>query len=723
MALARVVAPVKWLCALTFLAAAVISANGRVAVVFDTNSPLLRFAAGKLGEALRDTGEATAYVPTELGLAPRQQNPIAIVVYSSEAAARTNGLSLAGLQKEGFQISRFSSAGELTIRVIARDEIGAMYGAFDLAEQIRIRGKADQVEEKVSNPRFPFRAIKFNLPWSPYRPGPATDVHLATCRDLKFWQRFLDMMAQNRFNALTLWNLHPFTYMVRPKNFPEACPFNDEELAQWRQFWRSLFRMARERGIETYLVNWNIVVSPEFARAHSVKEKNDTSELVRRYTRECVTQVINEYDDLTGLGVTLADWMNDLAPREREDWIEQTFVAGMKQARRPVKFIHRSVLAGDPLEMRRVIDNAKLADPVVVEIKFNWSHGHSTPRLAMTHDYESGKIDDRFWSPPPTRYQIAWMIRNEDFFILRWGEPGFIRDHIANNGHDYVGGYFVGSEGYIPAKDYSHELSPHQTWQYAFEKQWLFYLLWGRLLYDPKTPDPVFTAAFEERYGRGVGRDLLQAYTLASRVPLRLAAFHAATWDYTLYSEGFLAPARSRGLFDGVSPFISIDELIQHQTLDPAYVSIADFVKRAQKEVSPKVTVTPLRLADASEKDEREVLESIQRLRTKVTPYSGALECELDDLEAWANLGLYFADKLRAGVALETFREGGSADEKQKAIAYLERAAKEWGNLVSVTRRHYRETPYVARFSFAWANYQDQVERDIQIAREAKSNH
>ena len=28
-------------------------------------------------------------------------------------------------------------------------------------------------------------------------------------QDLKFWAAFLDMMSENRLNALTLWNKHP----------------------------------------------------------------------------------------------------------------------------------------------------------------------------------------------------------------------------------------------------------------------------------------------------------------------------------------------------------------------------------------------------------------------------------------------------------------------------------------------------------------------------------
>jgi hypothetical protein len=206
-----------------------------------------------------------------------------------------------------------------------------------------------------------------------------------------------------------------------------------------------------------------------------------------------VTRVIDEYPDLSGIGITLADWMSnfrspnsplpEMTAKDREDWIEQTVVAGIKNAKRPVRFLHRSVLSSDPTEMRRVINNASLPETTLVEIKFNWSHGHSTPLLALTHDAHSGKVDNGYWSPMPENYRIQWMIRNEDFFILRWGQPDFIRKHIAQNTAPYVNGYFVGSEGYIPAKDF-HTFPEDIEPELRLRKQWLFYQVWGRLLYD-----------------------------------------------------------------------------------------------------------------------------------------------------------------------------------------------------------------------------------------------
>jgi hypothetical protein len=395
----------------------------------------------------------------------------------------------------------------------------------------------------------------------------------------------------------------------------------------------------------------------------------------------------------------------------------------MKDASRPARFIHRSVLAGSAAELRRVIDRAGFEEPVWVEVKFNWSHGHSTPRLALTHASESGRIDRGFWDPLPTNYSIAWTIRNEDFFILRWGEPDFVREHIRTNVPDegYVGGYFVGSEDYVPAVDQSHLPDRHRTWQYAFEKQWLFYRTWGRLLHDPSTPDSLFVADFDERYGRGTGSELLEAWRRASRMPLRLASFHAATWDHTLYSEGFLAPRESRGLYDGVSPFISIDELIDHETLDPAYLSIPEFVSLVRKGAPiPAGRVTPLALADSLRADGEDVLARVARLRGRELRYAGALECELLDLQAWARLSLYFAEKLRAGVALHAYRTQGDPARRREAVGHLEQALEQWQALAAVGDAHYRPVQDIAAV-LSWSRYTDEARRDIEIARNAES--
>lgn len=703
------------------------SALAQVNIKFDTKSAPVCHGVTTLRNVLENKGYTVGFFDSS---SENGKENILIISDSLELhrSADTYDISTDKIVNEGYQIINFSDNKKIVIA--AGDATGAMYGLQTLTDYFRINNDIYGISPVLENPLFEYRIIKFNLPWSPYRDSPATRIHMETCRDLHFWERFLDMMAENRFNVLSLWNLHPFPYMIRAKNFPEATPFNDQEISEWKSFWQQLFRMAKNRGIQTFIVNWNIVVSPEFAKAYGARQFNDTSELVRRYIRESVTQVINEYPDLTGIGVTLADWMNnfngDMSARQRENWIEDTFVKGMQQADRKIKFLHRSVLAGSPIEMRRVINHAALAEPALVEIKFNWSHGHSTPTLAITHDYNSGKIDERFWTPRPRNYNIEWMIRNEDFFILRWGQPDFIRKHIEVNDHPYVNGYFVGSEGYIPALDYSRKISSKKTWQYGFEKQWLFYMLWGRLLYDPDTPDSVFENAFDLRYGKGTGHDLLQAYQLASDMPLKLASFHRSTWDYTLYSEGFLAPRPSDGetFYDDSSDFISVDELIYHETLDPSMISIQDYVKKkVSKEHIPGDMITPVELADTLERHGNQALKFVRNLENSPEFKWTSLQSELEDITTWSYLSLYFAQKLRGGIALQMYRKTGAVTKKDEAVDFLKEALNSWQKVVEHTKDRYAPVPYVAIpedakdiTAFSWAYFLPQAQHDIDIA-------
>ena len=313
--------------------------NAQVIIDYDVSDKPVAFGVRHIEEALLSSGIHVNKMDGKEGAGHRD------IAISIKPAAE-----LPFVRKEGFDI-RYRNK---VLMVSAIDNAGAMYGALDVAEQISMGRSWKNINPKTINPHFTVRAVKFNLPWSSYREGSAMDQNMETCRDLEFWRKFIEQMAENHFNVLSLWNVHPFSYMVKPLNFPGANDFSPAEMAQWKEFFTSLFRICREHAVEPFIVNWNIAVSPEFARNYHVHERNDTSEIVKRYTREVVTQVINEYPDLAGIGITLADWMSNnrkegsslpvMTPKDREDWIEQTVIAGIKTADRPVKLLHRSVL-------------------------------------------------------------------------------------------------------------------------------------------------------------------------------------------------------------------------------------------------------------------------------------------------------------------------------------------------------------------------------------------
>jgi len=388
-------------------------------------------------------------------------------------------------------------------------------------------------------------------------------------------------------------------------------------------------------------------------------------------------------------------------------------VSGMRLADRKVKFIHRvplsankgsggSVSASVEQMTREILDTLTVADGLInIELKFNWSHAHSTPHLAKVH---GGPLTDAYWNPMPENYRLAWMMRNEDFFMLRWGQADFIRKHIATNAHDYVNGYFVGSECYIAAKDYFTKL-PGTTHTYAFERQWMYYKNWGRLLYDANESDQVFESSFAYRFPE-TGKELFEAQQTVSKVPLIIASYWNATWDFTLYSEGMLT------LKDGKMTVFPIKDIAGKQPMDPAYMSVKEFLEQGNM----LRKITPLELADSIVTFCNASLESVQNIDVGENV---DLQYEVSDIKTWANLGLCFANRLRAAVAYQKYMELEDGSQKIEAIRLMQASLDNWKEVVKITRPIYNEVPLVHmnrndKAPFHWSLMQKDLEEEIE---------
>jgi hypothetical protein len=330
-----------------------------------------------------------------------------------------------------------------------------------------------------------------------------------------------------------------------------------------------------------------------------------------------------------------------------------------------------------------------------------------------------------WWNPVPDRYKVVFTIRNEDFFVLRWGSPSFIRELMHfNQTNKAVGGFIAGSETYIPAHDYITLPGPHKTWDYAFERQWLFYKLWGRLMYDPGIPDDLFVSAFNEKYRITYGEKLYRAFELASQMPVQLASYYGATWDFTLYSEGFLSGYRPwRGeKWEGHSPLLSVEDIIGANPIDTAWLNVHEYVRMVQEDEDISHRKNPLQIADELKASGNEALEIVNSLE----PSDPTLAHEIADIQAWSSLSLYFEKKLRGCVAFEKFRVTGNPGFQTEAVVHLKEALKHWEKVIEVTSPYFDEIPLLhlkdsfisSSFEetigkFSWKALLEQVRRDI----------
>ena len=529
---------------------------------------------------------------------------------------------------------------------------------------------ADQPASPASPTAPPFRGVLFRLPWG--SENPALQLHRETCADLHFWTAFLDRLAEDRFNALVLesgcatdWRsgARPATSPIPPNGPPD------------RRFWAALFQRARDRGIAPYWL---------------IKAGAASGVSAPRPAPAAVTRLLDAHPPLAGVGIA---WSDGDDPGRMRDWLAEVVLPGLKAARRPARLLCRLPGTGSPAAektaalVQALCARADLPEPVLLAFDFNGAHGHASPRRQTPAE---GK-------PLPPNCRRVWTVRNEDFFVLRWGDPDFVRAFLAQNLGPDVAGCLIGSENYIPARDYVHQDGPHKTWRYAFERQWLFYQIWGRLLADPATPDTLFADALSRRYGDERGAALLAAYKHASRVPLILATFQRGLEEGGLYAEGFLANRR------GKMEFLDLDTFIHHPPLDPRWLSIADYVK-AGCHAAPGRT-SPPEVARRLEEHADQVFKLVARQRAAgaVPP---TLACELKDLESWAWLARYTAAKIRGGVAWETFRRDGAPAAKKTALLELQGALCAWRKVADAIGSHDRPTiPYFHDPHFSWQKH------------------
>ena len=125
------------------------------------DSPMLRFALGKLEATLKQRGDTLKRVPHDSTHAKLEIDVLA----SSEGTG--------SLGPEGFSLARRSDE----VRISSSDERGAMYGVLEVAEQVRLGTPWNKIQDRTVKAQFEFRAIKFNLPWAAYRTSLAIEQH------------------------------------------------------------------------------------------------------------------------------------------------------------------------------------------------------------------------------------------------------------------------------------------------------------------------------------------------------------------------------------------------------------------------------------------------------------------------------------------------------------------------------------------------------------------
>jgi len=677
------------------------------AVAHDASVPQLAFAARELDEALKAVGRENLRVT--LLVKPVKSDP------------------------EAFEIRRL---GEGQVEVTGTDATGAMYGGLEVAGRLRL---GLPLLDYRCSPFIKQRGIKFNIPLDLRTPSysdcsDAAQANIPVMWEREFWTRFLDAMARHRYNVLTLWSLHPFPSLVKVPEFPEVAlddvwrtrvKLDDKfsmagsdmvrpaMLADYEvvkrmkidekiEFWRWVMQYANERGIKIYFFTWNIFTWGAEGK-HGIK-CNITNEITKKYFRASVREMVKTYPLLAGIGITAGEGMPaKMDSKIKEQWLWDTYGEGVRDAlkaepEREFRLIHRFhwTAQGDILNAFK-----DYPGPFDFSFKYSVAHMYSIPNPPF--------IQPLLENLAPGRK--TWLtVRNDDIYTFRFGDPAYAREYVLNMPPaGKLAGFYMGPDGYTWGREFLERNPAQVPRPLVIEKQWYSFMIWGRLAYDPSLPDSHFERALAARHPTASARDLFNALQGASRVMPLITRFFWKDIDLKWYPEACWSHPKHNG-------FYTVRNFMEGVSMPGADVlSIRDWRARLISR-KPMAQTTPLDIADALEGAAAKTFTALEALREPAKSDS-ELQKTVNDCEALAWLGRYYASKIRGACALALFDATNSELERNAAVRHLEDALAHWKRYAAI-----RDAQYVPAL-YNRVGYVDvialtgRVADDIDIAR------
>ena len=130
--------------------------------------------------------------------------------------------------------------------------------------------------------------------------------------------------------------------------------------------------------------------------------------------------------------------------------------------------------------------------------------------------------------------------------------------------------------------------------------------------------------------------------------------------------------------------------------------------------------LSPIAVADTIARLSAEALSGLKALPTRTIGSFTELDQTLGDIEAFAHIGNYYANKMKAACSLAQFDQFGKESDRDKAVGYLEKAKGHWTKYAKVYGSLYKPALYNRVGFVNIPELLKKVEADIEMAKEWK---
>ncbi len=623
---------------------------------------------------------------------------------AGEAARLMTELKLTpGSGPESLLIRKINRDGKEVLLVAGTDPRGLMYALLDVADRV---GWA-------KSPEQPFSEVR-DAEEKPYTPERALSLYTfnrayweSRFYDEAYWARYLDVLAQNRFNSLVVifgyengGFLAPcYPYFFEVKGFPDVRMVGITPEQQQRNLaaLNRLIQMAHDRGLKFTAGIWDHIYrggvqGGGIPGADEATKKpvpglvwGVSGENLVPYTKAALAEFVKQVPALDAIQFRMHD-ESGLKNSEQEAFWRDVFQM-MKRTAPNLRLDLRAKGLPDS-----VIQSAsEVGIPFRITTKY-WMEQMGLP-FHPTHINKPNQFDRRHSYADmlryPQRYKMHWRLWNGGTSrVLLWGDPDYAR-RFAESTHLYDGAGFEVNEPLCTkmeaqpheAKPFDLLTSAHRYYDYEFERYWHFFQVFGRVAYNTNTPPEIWQREFEKRFGQGAAPFIEKALHEASWILPRIVA---SCYPYGAFpmTRGWAEkqrlgdlPAYARAEGSDIQQFANFDEEAQILIAggETAKVRPAEnsrwFAQKAA-DISAQVAGAGKRIGNHKSKE---------------------FESTITDLRILANLALFHSRRIPAAVSHRLFERTKDPKALDEAIAYERSAIDAWRQLVAAAGDFYTD--------------------------------
>jgi hypothetical protein len=608
--------------------------------------------------------------------------------------------------KEGFAIE---SAGK-RILIRGEDYSGTLYGCIELAGRIEREGRLPRHISMADGPDMVIRGTCVGLQKTQYLPGrkvyeyPYTPENFPWFYDRQLWTEYLDLLVANRYNALFLWNGHPFASLVRLKDYPYAVEVDDETFRLNEEIFGFLTREAEQRGITVVQMFYNIILSKPFAEKNGLETQDRSrpiTPLIADYTRKSVAAFIEKYPNV-GLMVTLGEAMNTI--EDDVIWFTETIIPGVKDGLAALGRTDEPpiVLRGHDTDAKRVMEAAlPLYKNLYTTYKYN---GESLTTCQPRNS----------WAEIPRELSTLGSVHIANVHIManlepfRYGSPDFIQKCVKAM-HDIQGASGLHLYPQASYWDWPYSADRVDGRLLQVKRDWVWYEAWGRYAWKrdrPKEGETKFwTGEFDRYYGcRGCGRQILEAYEQTGEIaPMLLRRFGISDGNrQTLLLGMFMSQLVNPFKWNVYRSFL--------ESNGPPGEILPEYARKEWQGIPHEGETPPQIVREVLEHSELAV-EAIEKAKPHVTRNREEFLRLLNDVYCYRDIARFFAAKANAAISVLRYQHSGNLADLEAALPLLEESVEVYRDLAGRTDSTY-----------LYANSMQTAQRRIPISGRNGSN-